>query len=155
LLLWGVMHVTYLAAESSIIVRSPSRPHHNQPYWRQFARTALVFLLVLLAWVPFRADLQATFVYWNGLLNPMNWYNALRNPSSIQLAIGGFKFAIEILGLIGMSIGLDLIHNHFGELAFHKLPIPLQALALNVIVFMLILAIMAQSVAPPFAYQGF
>ena len=56
MLLWGALHGVYLIVERLLSLWRPAGPPHLQPRWRQGLATTLVFVLVMLAWVPFRAS---------------------------------------------------------------------------------------------------
>ncbi|HLA44411.1 MAG TPA: MBOAT family O-acyltransferase, partial [Aggregatilineales bacterium] len=73
LILWGMLHGLYQVYERIRAVYFPSRPPQNHPAWRQVGAMILVFMLAVLAWVPFRMDLPVALDYWQGLFSPDRW----------------------------------------------------------------------------------
>jgi alginate O-acetyltransferase complex protein AlgI len=69
MLIWGGLHGLYQIAERIPALWGPGIPPQNQPFWRQTLGMTVVFVLVILAWVPFRWDLPAAFEVWKGLLD--------------------------------------------------------------------------------------
>lgn len=140
-LLWGLLHGIYLAGEQIVLLVRPSGLPRSQPRWRQAASTVVVFGLVLLAWVPFRApSLAAALDYWRGLLDLTGGTN---RPSAILL-----------IALIPAS-ALDWVQYRANdELVMLRWPRAVQAalLALSI----LAVALVAQAnTGTPFVYQGF
>ncbi len=152
--LWGFLHGLFLVIERVMQLSRPGQPIQKQAVWRQFLSAGGVFVLVALTWVPFRADLAPTLQYWGKLLSPSEWISALGTPQILQYQILN-RLTLDVVGLVGLSLILDVIQYRFGELAVAKLPIPVQAVVINLVFFALIFASMAQNVPPPFVYQGF
>lgn len=154
MMLWGGMHGVYQVAERAFAVGRPVKPISSQPLWRQFAGVVTVFVLTALAWVPFRAELSPALQYWSVLLSPAGWISALGDHSILYGHVLN-QYTWNIVALLGISIALDLAHYRFGELAIRRCPAPVQALAVNLAVFALVIALIVENVPPAFVYQGF
>jgi hypothetical protein len=104
-----------------------------------------VFLLAVIAWVPFRADLPEAFEYWAGLLD---WTN-------VQIDLGYHLYSIALVIILG-SLMVDGVQYRYNESVFLKLPPLVKAILINLAVVAIILGVAAQGDAPPpFVYQGF
>jgi D-alanyl-lipoteichoic acid acyltransferase DltB (MBOAT superfamily) len=69
MLLWGGLHGLYQIIERVPALQRPGVPPQNQPVWRQWLGMGVIFIFVILAWVPFRWELPAAFDLWGALLN--------------------------------------------------------------------------------------
>jgi len=145
MLVWGVLHGTYLMSERLWVQSRPTRRADSVPAVQQFGSSMLVFTLVLLAWVPFHATLSVTLTYWAELLSPIRWLNTTELP-----------FHPVIFLLISFSCLLDFQQSRSHELALQGRSVLVKALAINAAVFIIIAAAFGQMhAAPPFVYQGF
>ena len=73
LLVWGGLHGTYLVLERLSKLRGPNIPVDELPKYRQVIGNVIVFLGVVLAWLPFRMDLVTAKGYLAGLILPARW----------------------------------------------------------------------------------
>lgn len=161
MLIWGGLHGLYQVIERVRRLRKNYRPIHERRKIIRGFSIVLVFILVLIAWIPFRMDLSTAGQFISSLiptsarLQPYldelyllrhgdltaNWLNLLPN--------------IRLLTLLIVAFIPDLVH-YFSkdELNFLHWPVWLKSLALCA----LILALMFISLATyraPFVYQGF
>jgi D-alanyl-lipoteichoic acid acyltransferase DltB (MBOAT superfamily) len=67
LLVWGGLYGLYLVIERIPSLWHNSIPLDDQPRWQQILGTVRTFLLVTLAWIPFRMELPAAASYLKGL----------------------------------------------------------------------------------------
>lgn len=146
MLLWGGLHGVFQIVERVRSLWRPIRPPQTYPRWRQGLSMLLVFILTLLAWVPFRMPVETAFDYWAGLLSPAGW---------LRWEVSGAAGWILAL-VVGFSFGVDFIQYRFGELAFMRLPPPAKAVLINLAIVAIVLAVALRGDAPPpFIYQGF
>ena len=150
MLLWGGMHGIYLVGERLWFLYQPQNADAAPSRLQSIASQVLIFILVSLAWVPFNADVSATFQYIGAMLSPQNWITAL---SSVNASF--ILFALDVTFLVGLSLTLDVLQKRFGELMILRTPIVVQALVINIAVWLLVIANMATHAPPPFVYQGF
>jgi alginate O-acetyltransferase complex protein AlgI len=149
---WGGLHGLYLVGERLYLMRHPARPPAQQRRYSRFASSILVFLLVVLAWVPFRAALPATLDYWIGLFSPARWHSYLANTPAPIINIMTVSSGL----LIGLSFWLDWLQYPSKETPLRQSPALIKALAINAALFAIIFAILAHGrTPPPFVYQGF
>jgi len=142
MLLWGGLHGLFQVYERLRAVWRPSPPPQNHPAWRQVGAIALVVLLSVLAWVPFRMQPAIALDYWRGMVGT-------GTPTLDTIAI-------IALFLIFVTLCLDVFQYRKGELAFTQYPPIVKAVFINIVIFSVILATAAQgSAPPPFIYQGF
>jgi len=142
MILWGGLHGSYLIVERIPTLWRPIVASHNQSLWRQWLGRVIVFLLVTLAWVPFRWELPLALQIWEGLLN---W-----SDGAIR-----YRRMFLILPLILVSLVLDSIqHRSEDEFIFLKWP-PLMKAACMAIVFFWIFILTAGDFEQPFIYQAF
>jgi D-alanyl-lipoteichoic acid acyltransferase DltB (MBOAT superfamily) len=141
MLLWGGLHGVYLVVERLLSLWKPAGPPRLQPRWRQGMAMLIVFVLVLLAWVPFRVgDLSTTFDYWRGMTE---WSGTLRWPS-----------LLVVLALIP-PIWLDWVqYRRDDDLVFLRWPRLVQAALLAVAILAIFLSSQSRTTVP-FVYQGF
>lgn len=139
-LLWGAVHGLYLVAERALALRRPAGPPHLQPRWRQALAMGVVFALVLLAWVPFRApDVGTARDYWLGMLD----WSDLSRPS--------YRAFIALLP----ALWLDWVQVRRGDpLLFLRWSRPAQATLLALALLAVFLFSQAD-LGAPFVYQGF
>jgi alginate O-acetyltransferase complex protein AlgI len=143
MLLWGGMHGAYLVGERVLALTRPVKANKTSPVWKQMLGVGIVFSLTTLAWVPFRTP--AVWTYWTLMFSPVHWSSSLSSAS----------FSKFTLGLIALSILLDLIHVRWKEQALQRCPVFVQAVIVNLALFSLILASIVQNRPPAFVYQGF
>ena len=72
-LFWGGLHGTYLVVERLTMLRSPKKLPGEYPRWRQVLSALGVFILVVLAWMPFRMQLATAWQYLVRLLSFSAW----------------------------------------------------------------------------------
>lgn len=139
LLLWGGLHGVYQIGERVLTLRSPVVPVEKRPWWRPYR--AIVFILTMLAWVPFRLELPLALVYWRGLFSWGDW---------------GFthRRIVLLLPVILFSVALDLVQRRRSEVVFLRWPRPVQAALLAVAIFLILIVTQGEGEAP-FVYQGF
>ncbi len=140
MLLWGGLHGVYLIGERLIALWRPAGPPHLQPRWRQGVAVALVFVLVMLAWVPFRiSDMSITLNYWQTMIA----------PTSHQIP------PARILIVLIPALWVDWVqYRRSDELVFLRWPRLAQATLLALAILAVFLMSQADTGAP-FVYQGF
>jgi alginate O-acetyltransferase complex protein AlgI len=142
MLLWGGLHGMYLILERIPAIWQPVIPPQNQPLWRQGLAMSVVFMLVILAWVPFRWELPAAFDYWGALFD---W-------SSAAIRYGRLFVALPIL--LG-SLVMDTFQYHTqDEFVYLKWP-RLAKAACMAIILMLVFIVTGEDFKEPFVYQAF
>jgi D-alanyl-lipoteichoic acid acyltransferase DltB (MBOAT superfamily) len=143
MLLWGGLHGLYQIIERVPSLWRPTVPPQRQPRWRQTVAAFIIFTFVILAWVPFRWELPATFEFWRGLLN---WSDF------------GFRYRRMFLVapiLVG-AIGLDWLQYHYqDEFVFLRWPRLAQAFCLAIVLLFVFIATGGGGVGEPFVYQAF
>jgi alginate O-acetyltransferase complex protein AlgI len=163
LLLWGAVHGLLLALENVLRVRGRHVPPDELPPFRQVIQTASVFIVVMLGWLPFRADLVAAKRYLAGMILPAHWlapdwlrFNQVLAGDLPYEGVYGWNIPDpRILILLLVGIGLDLLQRRKqDELFFRSWPGWVQAIGLALVVLALILAGFSDTAAP-FIYQGF
>jgi hypothetical protein len=120
----------------------PVVPPQDQPLWRQRVGIALTFFLVILAWVPFRWELDAALQFWEALLN---W-----SAVSIQ--------DVRVLATLPLLLGslmLDLVQNRSGDEFIFLRWSPLTKAACMAIVLFWVFILLGGDFEQPFVYQGF
>jgi D-alanyl-lipoteichoic acid acyltransferase DltB (MBOAT superfamily) len=134
MLFWGVMHGFYQVAERILSLWRPVIPPQQMPTWRQVTAMIAVFLLVVLAWVPFRMELPVAFEFWRGMLD---WTHKV------------IRFRRVLV------VSLDWLQYHYkDEAVFLRFPRPAQAVLLAGSIFMILILSQAD-ISEPFVYQGF
>jgi D-alanyl-lipoteichoic acid acyltransferase DltB (MBOAT superfamily) len=142
MLLWGGLHGVYQIVERVIGLRRQNTPEQTQPLWRQGLAMAVVFGFVILAWVPFRWGIPATFSFWGALLN----------FSGLVMRYRRLIFVIPIL--LG-SLGLDFLqYRTEDEFIFLKWPRLVQATCVALILLLIFITTSAEF-KEPFVYQAF
>ncbi len=143
MLLWGGLYGFYLAVERWIMIRRPTSAPAVTGVWRQVFSVSVIFVLVSLAWVPFRMDIPVALEYWRGLL--LNWQTFDLRYSRTLLMVP-FLFAL---------IGFDWIQfKRQGELTFLSWPRWVRAALLGGVFFAVFLLTQRMQ-ADVFIYQGF
>jgi len=143
MLLWGALHGIYQVGERILLFRAPRKPgqHSQQPLWRQILSALTVFVLVILAWVPFHTTLPATLQFWQGLFSLTQW--ALPD--------------VRIFVVLILALMLDgLLSYQHEEAAVLRWP-SMARIALIVFVCVSVYLILEGGVGitRPFVYQGF
>jgi len=163
MLVWGGLHGVYQVVERVLSLRKPVRPVSDLPRWRQSAAVGLVFILTVLAWVPFRMELPVAWEFLQGMFTPANWADpALRQAASDLLHGQGFwnwpGYNLpdpRVFLVILPALWLDWRQEKRQEELFFLQWRPwLQAVLLAVILAALLLVSRADQQVP-FVYQGF
>lgn len=142
MLLWGFLHGLYLIIERILAIWRPGVPIQNQPRWRQGLAMAVVFILVTLAWIPFRWGLPAAFDFWSSLLN---W-------STFEI---GYRRMFVALPIILGSLLLDYFQYHAGdEFVYLRWPRFVKAACMAGIL-LLVFIVTGGDFQEPFVYQAF
>lgn len=142
MILWGGLHGLYLIFERISTFWRPSVLPQNLPIWKQGIRVVIVFMLVSLAWVPFRWELPAAFDFWGALLN---W-------SSFDIRYRRFFVALPILFV---SLIMDYLQYHGqDEFTYLKWSSLAKAVSLATIL-MLIFIVTGGDFEHPFIYEAF
>jgi alginate O-acetyltransferase complex protein AlgI len=139
-LVWGAMHGIYQVVERIPSLWRPVIPPQKWPVWRQGAATGAVFVLAILAWVPFQMSLPETLVYWRGLFTWTRWVT----PS--------FRYLVAL----APPLALDWVQYHFeDEVVFLRWPRVVQVVLLAFTLIGIFLFAQADFTGEPFVYQGF
>ena len=142
MLVWGGLHGLYQIIERLPALWRPVVSPQNQPIWRQWFGTVAVFAFVILAWVPFRWELPATFELWGALLN---WS---------ETAVGYRRLFFVMPFLLGSLLIDRLQYKAQDEFVFLRWPPLAQATCMAVIILFVFIAT-AGDFEPPFIYQAF
>jgi D-alanyl-lipoteichoic acid acyltransferase DltB (MBOAT superfamily) len=163
LLLWGGMHGIYLVLERISKLGRFNVPPDEQPRYRQVIGTIIVFLFVILAWIPFRMDLITAKRYFAGLILPSHWAAPdwlwlhevlVGHLSLINIYVFNIPDPRIILVLIP-AVLLDLAQNRRkDELVFLKWPDWIQVVLYVIIIFGVLMMAFSDTTIP-FIYQGF
>jgi D-alanyl-lipoteichoic acid acyltransferase DltB (MBOAT superfamily) len=162
MLVWGSLHGIYQVVERVLSLRGPVRSVEEQPRWRRSVSVGAVFVLAVLAWVPFRMSLPVAWEYLAGIFSPGNWAApALRAAASDLLHGNGFwawpEYGLpdpRILLVILPGLWLDWRQEVKEELFFLGWKPWGQALLLAAALLALLLVSGADQQVP-FVYQGF
>ncbi|NDJ78352.1 MAG: MBOAT family protein [Chloroflexi bacterium] len=152
MMVWGVLHGLYQVAERWQSMRRPAARGIalGTSVWRQRLAGLLVFVLVVLAWIPFRTTLTATADYLVGLFSPVRWLDGGADAGEIINTL-----TVSAALLIGLSFVLDRLQPSDEQVLRERSPL-VKALVINAALFAIILAAIAQQdTPPPFVYQGF
>jgi alginate O-acetyltransferase complex protein AlgI len=150
MLVWGGLHAFYQVCERVWMVWFKGKPPHLLSRWKQVLAAIGVFILVVLAWIPFRMDLPTAVIYIKGMLHFSDWANL-----TASLSLSGHLYIIS-LTIILISLLIDAVHARSGELVYLRLSLALKALLINSAIILIVVAIFAQAAPPPpFIYQGF
>ncbi|MCL4871408.1 MAG: hypothetical protein KJ063_20810 [Anaerolineae bacterium] len=143
MVVWGLLHGMYQVGERLPSRWGPVVPPQKRPVWRQVAAACTVFILVIIAWVPFRLELPEALTFWRQLF----------------LAWGDFglryRRILFLLPYLLIVVVLDwLQYRAQDDLVFRRWPRPVQAVLLAVVLFLLLVMSQGDS-GEPFVYQGF
>ena len=142
MLIWGGLHGMYQIIERIPTLRRPVGPPQNQPWWRQGLGMAVVFLLVMLAWVPFRWDLPAAFDFWGALFN---WSDVAFRYRRLFL----------VMPILFSSLLIDILqYRDQDEFVFLKWSPFVRAACMATILFLVFIAT-GGDFEQPFVYQAF
>lgn len=142
MIVWGGLHGLYQIVERIPSLWRPVVPPQNQPLWRQWLGMGVVFMFVVLAWVPFRWELPAAFELWGALLN---W-------SHIGL---GYRRLLLVVPILFTSLLIDILqYRGQDELVFLKWT-PLARAAGMALVVLFVYLITGGDFEQPFIYQAF
>jgi alginate O-acetyltransferase complex protein AlgI len=142
MLLWGGLHGVYQIVERLPSLWRPMTAPQQRPWWRQGLNMGVVFALVILAWVPFQAEVPAAFNFWQALLD---WSN---------IALRFRRLPLMLIYLLPMVAFDWLQYRAEDELVVLRWPSLVQAGLLAIAVFLLLIVSQASS-GEPFVYQGF
>lgn len=139
---WGALHGIYQFAERIIMVGKPVIPPERQPRWRQMLSNATVFILVILAWVPFRMNLTTALNYWRGMLNLTNF--SLNS-----------KILLVLLVFLGFVTFLEwILYRYQDRIVGYRVPQWVQAGIMAAALYIILIA-SSSGTQTPFIYQGF
>lgn len=149
MLFWGALHGFYQVVDRLRSFYLVGPPAHRLPFWRQSLVIVTVFVLAVLAWIPFRMELPIAWQYLSGLLTLGEWHTW-----------GGIDWQFHFYWIVGILVlitfMMDRVEYHGGELAYLRLNPYVQALLINVVLLMMFVVLTArQNSPPPFIYQGF
>ena len=162
-MLWGGLQGAYLALERLTRLKGPNIPPDEQPKYRQLLGTAIVFVAVTLAWIPFRMDLVTAKRFLAGLILPSHWAGPdwvwLQEIWMGHLPLGnitGWNIPDpRIILVLIPAILLDWAQNRKrDELVFLKWPRWAQV-TVSVLVIMGLLMAAFSDTTRAFVYQGF
>lgn len=141
MLLWGALHGLYLVFERILTIWRPSMPPQNQPVWRQGLSATIVFLFVILAWVPFRWELPAAFDFWSALFN-----------GSFEIR---YRRLFLVFPVVAVSLLMDILQIRTqDEYVYLRWP-RLARAACMAIILLLIFIVTGGDSEEPFVYQAF
>ena len=162
-LVWGGLYGIYLLSERLIGLHSPKNLPDEWPKWRQFLSIVGVFVLVVLAWIPFRMDLRTAWQYVTHVLTPSAWIKPsfwlMRMSILGRVKINNWAELNlpdpRILVMLIPALLLDWAQfRNNEEWIFIYWPVWAKALFVVLLVIVLILLSLA-STGAPFVYQGF
>jgi alginate O-acetyltransferase complex protein AlgI len=142
MLLWGGLHGLYQILERIPTIWRPIVPPQNQPRWRQGLGMVVVFMLVILAWVPFRWGIPAAFDFWGALFN---WST---------FAIRYHRLFVVLPILFG-SLMMDYLQYRTQDEFIYLRWSPLTRAACMAIILLLIFIVTGGNFREPFVYQAF
>ncbi len=142
MLLWGILHGLYLVGERLFMLRRQARPEGQKVRWPSWGSTLIVFILVVLAWVPFAVRIPTALSLWN------------------QLLIGnvfGFRDQGLVFPLMVLipAIWLDLAQYNKAEEIFFLRQSQFAQASILATAMILILVVTSSDAGQPFVYQGF
>ncbi|MBZ0304478.1 MAG: hypothetical protein K8I82_00285 [Anaerolineae bacterium] len=144
MLLWGGLHGLFQVVERVRSLWRPIRAPQSYPRWRQGLSILLVFMLTVLAWVPFRMPIRTALDYWKGMITRGGGLDM--TDAAVQL----FFLAA------GLSVFMDFIQYRYSEMAYLRLPSLAKAALMNLAVILIVLAVALRGeTPPPFIYQSF
>jgi D-alanyl-lipoteichoic acid acyltransferase DltB (MBOAT superfamily) len=162
-LVWGGLHGFYLFVERVSTLWSPRRLLNELPKWRQMLSAVGIFVLVVLAWIPFRMELAIAWQYLVRMLTPSDWIKPdfwlLRMYLIGKTQVNSWtEFSlpdIRVFILLIPALLLDWKQSqHKDETFFTKWPGWGKALFLAVLILVVVLLAFAET-GTPFIYQGF
>jgi alginate O-acetyltransferase complex protein AlgI len=162
-LVWGGLHGMYLLVERLLALRAPKRLPGEAPRRRQVLAALGVFLLVALAWLPFRMPLEIAWQYLAHTLTPSAWIKPnfwlmrmsligrvkLQNWADLKLP----DLRPVVIVLFALLLDWRQAKNK-DETYFQNWPLWAKAMGLGLLVLLLLLLSLA-STGAPFVYQGF
>ena len=140
-LLWGLLHGLYLIGERVLWLNRPLPPPDRWRRYQQWLGVLIVFVLVTLAWVPFRegSGFVQTLQVWRRLLDLHGWVM----PD------------LRILILVIPSLWLDWLQwRQRDDTVFLRWPLLARSMALAVALVAIYINLNPNGSAP-FVYQGF
>jgi len=163
MLVWGGLHGVYQVVERVLSLRRPSRPASELPRWRQTAAVGVVFVLTVLAWVPFRMELPAAWEYLTGMFTPSSWAApAFRQAASDLLHGKGFwawpSYNLpdpRLFLVILPALWLDWRQEKRQEELFFLAWRPWKQAVLLAAILAALLLVSGADQQVPFVYQGF
>jgi D-alanyl-lipoteichoic acid acyltransferase DltB (MBOAT superfamily) len=142
MVVWGGLHGIYQIGERILSLGGAVVPPDKRPWWRQLLAMLIVFLLVMVAWVPFKVEMPIAVQFWKQLLSFGTFEVRYRR-----------LFLVAIFVLITLII--DLLQRRFqDEVVFLRWPRLAKAAALAIVIFLVII-VSSGDVSEPFVYQGF
>jgi alginate O-acetyltransferase complex protein AlgI len=142
MLLWGGLHGLYLIVERISTLWRPVPTSAPQPIWKQWLGMVVIFVFVLLAWVPFRWELPAAFEFWSSLLN---W-------SSLDIR---YRRMFLVLPILIVALLIDFLqYRTQDEFVYLKWP-RLVKVAFMAVIMMLVFVVTGGDFKDPFIYQAF
>jgi alginate O-acetyltransferase complex protein AlgI len=162
-LVWGGLHGFYLFVERVSTLWSPRRLLNELPKWRQVLSALGIFVLVVLAWIPFRMELAIAWQYLVRMLTLSDWIKP--NFWLLRMYLIGKTHVnswtefnlpdIRVFILLIPALLLDWKQSqHKDETFFTKWPGWGKALFLAVLILVVVLLAFAET-GTPFIYQGF
>jgi D-alanyl-lipoteichoic acid acyltransferase DltB (MBOAT superfamily) len=162
-LFWGGLHGFYLIVERVSALWSPRKLLDELPKWRQALSALGVFVLVVLAWIPFRMGLGTGWQYLVRMLTPSAWIKPdfwlLRMYLTGKTHVSSWtEFKLPDLRIFIMLVPALVLdwkqYRHKDETFLSRWPVWAKALFLAVLVLVIFLLSLAETGAP-FVYQGF
>ena len=150
MLFWGGLHGLFLVVNRILALLGARTPANKEALqWRQWTSRITVFLLTMLAWIPFYTSIETALIYWKNLITKID--------QMVTPALWARLFVEEkglLLLLIG-AIGLDLIQHYYkDEIVFLRWRISYQAVSLAMITILLFILNFNVEIIP-FIYEGF
>ena len=142
MLVWGGLHGLYQIVERIPSLWRPVVPPQNQPLWRQWLGMGIVFIFVILAWIPFRWGLPAAFELWGALFD---W-------SVIGI---GYRRLLLVMPILLGSLLIDFLqYRKDDEFVFLKWS-PLVRAACMAVILLFVFIATGGDFEQPFVYQAF
>jgi len=162
-LFWGGLHGFYLIIERVSTLWSPRKLLDELPKWRQVLSALGVFVLVVLAWIPFRMALPTGWLYLVRIFTPSGWIKPdlwlFRMYIIGKVYVNSWtEFNLPDIRIFIVFIPALLLdwkqYRHKEETFMTKWPVWVKALCLAVLVLVIFLLACAET-GTPFIYQGF
>jgi alginate O-acetyltransferase complex protein AlgI len=142
LLLWGALHGMYLMLERLLTLRQLAWPGDQRLHWTGWVSRPIVFLLIVLAWVPFMMRVPFAINVWNQLL------------FGDMFGLVDYRLLLSLV-VTGLALYLDYAqYKEADEVFFLRLNPLMQGAMLATVMAMLII-VTASGQGQPFIYQGF